>query len=157
MISPDTKSPDSMTDNPLVPAHCRMRVVDRDLIRGGHYGQRSCEPHLQAEHMVCTDQSAYVKKALASPEPSTHGTKLTCHPVQRMSADEGHRTTTPPGTKAKTGRSSDSLTREKRYDFRYVATALLTTALMTGVASAQTTTTNKADASSTSATMHKEG
>jgi sporulation protein YlmC with PRC-barrel domain len=41
--------------------------------------------------------------------------------------------------------------------FRYVATALLTTALMTGVASAQTTTTNKADASSTSATMHKEG
>jgi hypothetical protein len=74
--------------------------------------------HLQAEHMVCTDQSAYVKKALASPEPSTHGTKLTCHPVQRMSADVGYRTTTPPGTKAKTGRSSDSLTREKRYDFQ---------------------------------------
>ena len=22
-----------------------MRVVGRDLIRGGHYGQRSCEPH----------------------------------------------------------------------------------------------------------------
>jgi len=33
--------------------------------------------------------AAYVKKALASPEPSTHGTKLTCHPVQCMSADEG--------------------------------------------------------------------
>jgi hypothetical protein len=30
-------------DNPLS-AHCRMRAVDRDLIRGGHYGQRSCEP-----------------------------------------------------------------------------------------------------------------
>jgi hypothetical protein len=29
-----------------------MRVFDRDLIRGGHYGQRSCEPHLKAEHMA---------------------------------------------------------------------------------------------------------
>ena len=28
-------------DNPLSPAHCRMRAADRDLIRGGHYGQRS--------------------------------------------------------------------------------------------------------------------
>jgi hypothetical protein len=35
-----------------VPAPCRMRASDRDLIRGGHYGQRSCEPHLQAEHMA---------------------------------------------------------------------------------------------------------
>jgi len=39
---------------------------------------------------------------------------------------------------------------------KYLATALLTTALMTGVASAQTSTT-KTDASTTSATMHKEG
>src|SRR6476469_6570907 len=30
----------------------RMRAFDRDLIRGGHYGQRSCEPHKQAEHMA---------------------------------------------------------------------------------------------------------
>ena len=29
-----------------------MRGFDRDLIRGGHYGQRSCEPHQQAEHMA---------------------------------------------------------------------------------------------------------
>jgi hypothetical protein len=29
-----------------------MRGFDRDLIRGGHYGQRSCEPHKQAEHMA---------------------------------------------------------------------------------------------------------
>jgi hypothetical protein len=35
-----------------VPLHCRMRAYDRDLIRGGHYGQRSCEPHQQAEHMA---------------------------------------------------------------------------------------------------------
>jgi hypothetical protein len=56
-----------------VPAHCRMRVVDRDLIRGGHYGQRSCEPHLQAEHMAAPTNAAYVKKVLANSEPSTHG------------------------------------------------------------------------------------
>jgi len=27
-----------------------MRAFDRDLIRGRHYGQRSCEPRLKAEH-----------------------------------------------------------------------------------------------------------
>jgi hypothetical protein len=57
-----------------VPSHRRMRVFDRDLIRGGHYGQRSCEPHLQAEHMAAPTNPAYVKKVLANPEPSTHGT-----------------------------------------------------------------------------------
>src|SRR6266404_3052656 len=35
-----------------------MRVYDRDLIRGGHYGQRSCEPHLQAEHMAAPTNAA---------------------------------------------------------------------------------------------------
>ena len=25
--------------------HCRVRAFDRDLIRGGNYGQRSYEPH----------------------------------------------------------------------------------------------------------------
>src|SRR5262245_23108543 len=30
-------------DNPQVPPHGRMRAFDRDLIRGGHYGQRSWE------------------------------------------------------------------------------------------------------------------
>jgi hypothetical protein len=35
-----------------VPSHHRKRVVDRELIRGGHYGQRSSEPHLKAEHMA---------------------------------------------------------------------------------------------------------
>jgi sporulation protein YlmC with PRC-barrel domain len=39
---------------------------------------------------------------------------------------------------------------------KYLATALLTTALMTGVASAQTTTA-KTDANNASATMHREG
>ncbi|KAG0505793.1 MAG: hypothetical protein Udaeo_08480 [Candidatus Udaeobacter sp.] len=54
-----------------------MRVFDRDLIRGGHYGQRSCEPHLKAEHMAAPTNAANVKKALANSEPSTHGTKQT--------------------------------------------------------------------------------
>src|SRR5450432_1981102 len=35
-----------------------MRVVGRDLIRGGHYGQRSCEPHLKAEHMAAPTNAA---------------------------------------------------------------------------------------------------
>jgi hypothetical protein len=41
-----------------VPSHRRMRAVDRDLIRGGHYGQRSCEPHLKAEHMAAPTKPA---------------------------------------------------------------------------------------------------
>ena len=36
----------------LLPQHGRMRAFGRDLIRGGHYGQRSYEPHLKAEHMA---------------------------------------------------------------------------------------------------------
>ena len=60
-----------------MPSHCyRIRVFDRDLIRGGHYGQRSCEPHLKAEHMAAPTNAANVKKALANSEPSTHGTLL---------------------------------------------------------------------------------
>jgi hypothetical protein len=35
-----------------------MRVVGRDLIRGGHYGQRSCAPHQKAEHMAATTNAA---------------------------------------------------------------------------------------------------
>ena len=47
-----------------------MRPIDRDLIRGGHYGQRSCEPHQQAEHMAAPTNAALVKKVLANSEPS---------------------------------------------------------------------------------------
>jgi hypothetical protein len=50
-----------------------MRAFDRDLIRGGHYGQRSCEPHLKAEHTGAPTNAASVKKVLANSEPSTHG------------------------------------------------------------------------------------
>ena len=49
-----------------------MRDFDWELIRGGHYGQRSCEPHKQAEHMAAPTNAALVKKVLANSEPSTH-------------------------------------------------------------------------------------
>src|SRR5450759_2864113 len=52
-----------------------MRAYDRDLIRGGHYGQRPRVPHLKAEHMAAPTNAANVKKALANSEPSTHVTK----------------------------------------------------------------------------------
>jgi hypothetical protein len=50
-----------------VPSHRRMRVFDGDLIRGTHYGQGSCEPHLQAEHMAAPTNAAYVKKSPCQP------------------------------------------------------------------------------------------
>jgi hypothetical protein len=68
-----------------VPAHLRMRAFERDLIRGGHYGQRSSEPRKQAEHMAATDQPHREKKALANQEPSTHGTSETLLARSHMS------------------------------------------------------------------------
>jgi hypothetical protein len=54
-----------------------MRAFDRDLIRGGHYGQRPRVPRLKAEHMAApTKAPANVKKVLANSEPSTHGTSV---------------------------------------------------------------------------------
>jgi hypothetical protein len=53
-----------------------MRAIDRGLIRGAHYGQRSCEPQKQAERMGAPTNAANVKKALANSEPSTHGSKM---------------------------------------------------------------------------------
>jgi hypothetical protein len=52
-----------------------MRAFDRDLIRGGYYGQRSCKP--KAEHMATPTNAALVKKVLANSQPSTHGPS--CH------------------------------------------------------------------------------
>ena len=66
-----------------------MRAFDRDLIRGGHYGQRSCEPHQQAEHMAAPTNAAFVKKVLANSEPSTHGPKRTFRLRRGMSAIGG--------------------------------------------------------------------
>src|SRR5262245_4779444 len=38
--------------------------LDRDLIHGQHYGQRSCEPHSKAEHMAVPTQACYVSFSL---------------------------------------------------------------------------------------------
>jgi len=35
-----------------------MRAFDRDLIRGGHYGQRSRVPRTKAEHMAAPTNAA---------------------------------------------------------------------------------------------------
>ena len=59
-----------------MPAHRRMRAFDRDLIRGGHYGQRPRVSHLKAEHMAAPTKAANVKKVLANSEPSTHDFKV---------------------------------------------------------------------------------
>jgi hypothetical protein len=69
-----------------------MRAFDRDLIRGGHYGQRSCEPHQQAEHMAAPTNAAFVKKVLANSEPSTHGPSRQILGWNLMSAFEELRT-----------------------------------------------------------------
>src|SRR6187399_296593 len=66
-----------------------MRAFDRDLIRGGHYGQRSCEPHPKAEHMAAPTNAAYVKKALANSEPSTHGPERQFAASQRYVRNQG--------------------------------------------------------------------
>ena len=74
-----------------MPSHSRMRAYDRDLIRGGHYGQRPCVPHLKAEHMAAPTNAANVKKALANSEPSTHGTSLHDRTLPSQRSLLGHR------------------------------------------------------------------
>jgi hypothetical protein len=49
-----------------------LRAFDRDPIRGGHYGQRSCVPRKTGRTHGCPDQRSKVKILLANPEPSTH-------------------------------------------------------------------------------------
>ena len=52
-----------------------------------HYGQRPRVPHLKAEHMAAPTKAAVnVKKVLANPEPSTHGTFRTNRPRPRLSS-----------------------------------------------------------------------
>lgn len=71
-----------------MPPHDRMRAFDRDLIRGGHYGQRSCEPRQQAEHMAAPTKPCE-KILLANWEPSTHGTTRTSRSGPDMSVHWG--------------------------------------------------------------------
>src|SRR5476651_1516906 len=70
-----------------------MRVFGRDLIRGGHYGQRSCEPHLKAEHMAAPTNPAKREK-----RPCQLGAVHTCSrplwsPVLLIPALSGQRVT----------------------------------------------------------------
>src|SRR5215469_16402110 len=67
-----------------------MRAFDRDLIRGGHYGQRPGVPRSKAEHMAAPTNAADAKKTLANQEPSTHGPTRTCSHVRSMSASLIH-------------------------------------------------------------------
>jgi hypothetical protein len=50
-----------------VPLHGRVRGIDRDLIRGGHYGRRSYEPHTEAEHMALMSQVKHNARDNSSP------------------------------------------------------------------------------------------
>src|SRR3977135_3960636 len=51
---------------PTCASASRMRAFDRDLIRGGHYGQRSCETAPTGRTHGCTDQQRDVKISLAN-------------------------------------------------------------------------------------------
>src|SRR5262249_5555435 len=64
-----------------------MRAFDRDLIRGGHYGQRSCEPHTGRTH-GCTDPSLRREES-----PCQLGAVHTWHEGKAASICCCHRTT----------------------------------------------------------------
>src|SRR5689334_9664903 len=83
-----------------------MRGFDRDLIRGKHYGPRSCEPHLKGRTHGCTDQVCYAKILLANPEPSTHGTK----------PQSGHRDRAEPCPLSGVKRTSNKLPKMSAFD-----------------------------------------
>jgi hypothetical protein len=69
--------------------HSIVECVLLTLIRGGHYGQRSCVPRKQAEHMAAPTQCCNVKILLANPEPSTHGPTRTSGEVCYCAAISG--------------------------------------------------------------------
>ena len=55
-----------------MPPHCyRMRANDRDLIRGEHYGQRSCETAPKGRTHCCTDQCCLREESSCQLEPVT--------------------------------------------------------------------------------------
>ena len=59
----------------------RLQSIDiprRDLVRGGHYGQRPRVPHLKAEHMAAPTKTA--KREESSPTPSRPHMAQSGHP-----------------------------------------------------------------------------
>jgi len=68
-----------------------MRAFVWDPIRAGHYGQQPRVPRKKAEHTRApTNAAAYVKKALANSEPSTHDPKRKSTAQDRRIAKPDH-------------------------------------------------------------------
>ena len=64
-----------------MPVHHGMRVVDRDLIRGGHYGQRSMAKSERYKESVARSEPA-LSNALRRPESGACATFFTMpHPT----------------------------------------------------------------------------
>ena len=64
-------------ENPLAPERLERVLLVGTRLRGRHYGQRSCVPHQQVEHMAAPTSSAEHQIDLANGEPSTHGASKT--------------------------------------------------------------------------------
>jgi hypothetical protein len=75
-----------------VPAHCRMREFDRDLIREGHYGQRPSAPHQQAGHMSAPNQCCIHVKKLLSIRRRAHMTLSEPYSANKDDRDPAERT-----------------------------------------------------------------
>jgi len=115
-------------DNPM-PVHCRMRALVRDPIRGGHYGQRSCEPHLQAEHMAAPTSGATWRILLANPELSTHGVEEVCVDSTRRLESTAHAHLANPRRTAPPVRPSLSFRQRNHATPFYVAGAVVPVAV----------------------------
>jgi hypothetical protein len=66
-----------------------MRAVDRDLIRGGHYGQRSSVYRANRPNTWLLRPTPQVKILLANLEPSTHGPTRKSRDVRFRAAIRG--------------------------------------------------------------------
>src|SRR5467141_2080235 len=69
-----------------------MRGVGRDPIRGGHYGQRSCEPRQKAEHMAAPTNAAKREESPCQPGAvhTWHVASLRCYAaIRRLSRHSG--------------------------------------------------------------------
>jgi hypothetical protein len=77
-------------DNPPGSKHCQMRAFDRDLIRGGHYSQWSCDRTYRPNTWPHRPMLQNMKKVLASPEPSTHDPGADMNAANQQQRERGH-------------------------------------------------------------------
>src|SRR5215510_44084 len=68
-----------------------MRAFDRDLIRGEHYGQRSCEPHSTGRTHGCTDQCCIREESSCQPGAVHTWPKADLKASALMSANGGNK------------------------------------------------------------------